>query len=117
MVSVSTLILEDHMIEVSCDFTGKPIMVSYVSVKLGGHRLSGSGDEMLLVCHMIVSLSRDQKVMLLYGWQPPFVSHRPARFCANKHCGSGDMFLIWHVISQDHMTQELWDFIGRSPSW
>ena len=27
-------------------------MVSYVSVKFGGHRHSGSGDVMLLVCHM-----------------------------------------------------------------
>lgn len=38
------------------------------------------------------------------------------RFGGHEHCGSGDvMFLIFHMISQDHVPQEPWDFLGRSP--
>ena len=42
------------------------------------------------------------------------VSYHPPKFGGHKHCGSGDMFLICRVTSKDHMTQEPYDFIGRS---
>ena len=37
------------------------------------------------------------------------------KFVAHKHCGSGDMFLIYYVISQDNVTWELFFLMGRSP--
>ena len=39
------------------------------------------------------------------------VGNHPAKFGGNKHCGNGNehcgdvMFLICHVMSQDHLTQ------------
>ena len=37
-------------------------------------------------------------------------------FCGRKQCGSGDkMFLIYHVISQDHMTKGWSNIMGGSP--
>ena len=43
------------------------------------------------------------------------VNYHPDMFGDHKHCGSGDMmFLVCHVILQDHETQEPYDFIARS---
>ena len=43
------------------------------------------------------------------------VSHDPVKFGGQRHCGSGDMFLNYHVILQDHVIEELSDLIDRSP--
>ena len=41
------------------------------------------------------------------------IYHHLAKFGGN---GSGDiMVLNCHVISQDHLTQEPWDFLSTSP--
>ena len=32
-------------------------------------------------------------------------------------CGSGDMFLVCHVILEDHVLKGSRDFVGGSPSW
>ena len=54
--------------------------------------------------------------MGLYESKPLKVSHDPAKFGGDKHCGRGDiMILICHVISQDHVTLGSCDFMGRSP--
>ena len=40
----------------------------------------------------------------------------PAKFVGHKPCGSRNiMFLICHLISQDHVTQEPFDFIAHHP--
>ena len=45
------------------------------------------------------------------------VSHHGANFGDQGYCGSGDViFLICYVISQDHVLQELFGFIDRSPA-
>ena len=36
--------------------------------------------------------------------------------CDHKHCDGGDMFLICHVTSREHMFKGLCEFMGRSPS-
>ena len=47
---------------------------------------------MFLVCHVV---SKDkQKVMWLYGWEPPMVSHHSTKFGDHRCCGSGDIFLV-----------------------
>ena len=33
-------------------------------------------------------------------------------FGEHRHCCSGDMFLIYHVISRDHVFKTFFDFIG-----
>ena len=39
-------------------------------------------------------------------------------FCGHRYCVSGDiMVLVCHVISQDHMTKEWGNIMGRSPLW
>ena len=45
------------------------------------------------------------------------VSHYPAKFATHRHCGSGDMFLVFHVNLQDHFIIDLWDFTDGSSSW
>ena len=42
--------------------------------------------------------------------------HRPAKCGGHKQCGCGDMFLICHLILQDHMIKRSCDFMSRSPS-
>ena len=40
------------------------------------------------------------------------VSHHPPKFSCDSYCGSGDvMSLICHMIPQNHVTQELCDFL------
>ena len=51
MISVSHIILPDHVIKGSCDVMGN--QVSYHRAKFGGLSHSGSGDIMFLVCHVI----------------------------------------------------------------
>ena len=41
-------------------------------------------------------------------------SHHLAKFGGHSDSGSGDMFLIYHVILQDHVDQGPCDFLGRS---
>ena len=42
-------------------------------------------------------------------------SHHPATFGGHRHCGSGEMLLIWDLISKDHMIEGFFDFMGRGP--
>ena len=45
------------------------------------------------------------------------VSHHPANFDDHRHYDGGEiMFLICHVILQDHVSQEARDFVDKSPS-
>ena len=44
------------------------------------------------------------------------VFHHPEKFGDHKHCDNGYMFLICHMILQDHVTKEPCDFIGRYSS-
>ena len=43
-------------------------------------------------------------------------SHNRTKFGDHKHCGTGGMLLVCHVISQDHAIKESSDFTGRNPS-
>ena len=54
----------------------------------------------------------------LKEWELLIVCHNPAKFGGHKHCGSRSiMFLVCHVISQDHVIKGLCDFMDKSPSW
>ena len=48
--------------------------------------------------------SRDHGVIRLYGQEPIKVSYHPARFRDHRHSGSGDMFLVFHVILIEELT-------------
>ena len=41
------------------------------------------------------------------------LSHHPATFYDHRHCGSGDIFLVCHVISQKHVAIWSFDFMGK----
>ena len=45
------------------------------------------------------------------------VSHHPVKFSGCSHYDSGYMFLIHHVISQDHVIKGSGDIVGESPSF
>ena len=44
--------------------------------------------------------------MCLYEYDPLIKSHTPSKFDGYKHGGSADMFLVCHVILQDHVNKE-----------
>ena len=44
------------------------------------------------------------------------VSHYADKSCDHKHCDEGDMFLICHVTSHEHMFKGLCEFMGGSSS-
>ena len=45
------------------------------------------------------------------------VSPHPAKFCGHRHCGSGDiMVLFCHVVLQEHVTKGPSSNMARSPS-
>ena len=58
----------------------------------------------------------DQGAMWLYRHQPSKVSYHPLKFGGNRYCGSGNMFLVYHVILQGYVIKESCDFMGRNPS-
>ena len=54
--------------------------------------------------------------MWLYRHQPSKVSYHPLKFGGNRYCGSGNMFLVCHVILQGYVIKGSCDFMGRNPS-
>ena len=54
--------------------------------------------------------------MRVYGWQLLPLCHHPDKFCEHRHSDSGDMFLICHMISHNHMFKGFCEFKGGSPS-
>ena len=46
--------------------------------------------------------------MQISGWELPVVCHHPAKFDEHGHCESGDIYLICHVTSPDHMSKGLY---------
>ena len=60
---------------------------------------------------------RDESVILLYGYNPLKASQYLTKFGGNRDCGSDDVIvLVFHVISQDHLIKESYDFIVKSLS-
>ena len=43
------------------------------------------------------------------------VTCNPGNFGGQSHSGSGDMFLVYHMISQDHMIKGSCDFMSGIP--
>ena len=61
---------------------------------------------MASVCHVI---SQDHVIKGSFdfmGGSLFVVDHHPAKFGRSSLCVSGDIILIYHVISQEYMTQE-----------
>ena len=66
--------------------------------KFGGHSYCGSGD-------IAFSLSRDLAITL--------PSHHPSKFGSHWHFGGRYIiFLVCHVILQDHAIKGSYDFLG-----
>ena len=79
------------------------LKVSHHPATFCGRRHCGSGDIMVLVCHVI---SPNHLIVCSFDVmsksQSLKVSYHPARFCG--YCGSVDiMVLVSHVISQDQV--------------
>ena len=74
-------------------------------------------DEILVLPLLFVMWPHVQMVMRLHGWIPLTLSYHPAKFGGHRSCRRGDMFLIWHVTSHDHMVGELCDFTGAHESF
>ena len=51
----------------------------------------------------------------IYGWELLAVCHHPDKFGHHMHCNSGDMYLLCHVTSQDHIIGGSSDLMDESP--
>ena len=72
--------------------------------KFGDHRHCAIRVSVILICQM-TSQKHAFKVSCHV-----MVSHHPDKFGGHRDCGRRDMFLICHMISQDHMTQQPRDY-------
>ena len=82
-------------------------------MKYGDYKHYGSGN--IMVSDDLAKPS-DQEIMWLY-WQVPIkVTNQPAKFGGPRQCENGDMYLVCHVISQNHVIKLSGDFIGRNSS-
>ena len=52
--------------------------------------------------------------MRIYGWELFAVCHHHDKSCNHKYYDSGNMFLIHHETSREHMFKGLCEFIGGS---
>ena len=82
-----------------------------------------SEDIMYLICHVTPKRPHHGGVMRIHGWElllpmtPPPVCHHSAKFFDHRHCDSGDIFFIYHVILLDYRFKGLCEIMGGSPSW
>ena len=53
-------------------------------------------------------------VMWLYRRKLLIACNQPDRFGGHMHCGSEDIFLIYHVTSRDHVFNGFCDFMCES---
>lgn len=77
----------------SCDYEWNSLTVSYDPFKSGDHRHHGSGDIMLLI-FLVISYDHVTQETFDFGMETCSV--------ISKHCNSTYMFLIFHVILQEH---------------
>ena len=91
-------------------------IVFYHPAKFGGHSHYDNGDIMILVCH-IISLDNEIKGSCVLWVGAPQDSHDPSKIGDHRYCGSGDMLLDCHVIPQDHVIKESFEFMSGSNSW
>ena len=51
--------------------------------------------------------------MRIYGWEHFVLCHYADKSCNRKHYDGGDiMFVIYHVISREHIFKGLCEFMG-----
>ena len=87
-------------------------MVSYHLTKLGGYKHCGSGNIMVLICHMT---SQDHVIQWLCDFMGG--SQCPTMFCSHRHGGMGNiMILVCQKILQHHVIKGSCNFMSRSPS-
>ena len=78
------------------------------------HRYCGSGDIMVLVCHMILQDHVIKGSRHFMGRSPP----RIAKFGNHRRSDSGDIaFLVCHLILKDHTIKGSFDYMGGGRSW
>ena len=82
-------------------------------MKYGDYKRYGSGN--IMVSDDLVKPS-DQEIMWLYWQEPIKVINQPAKFGGPRQCENGDMCLVCHVISRNHVIKLSGDFIGKNSS-
>ena len=55
--------------------------------------------------------------MRIYGREVLAEGYHLDKSCDESHFNSGDLFLIYHVTSRQHMFKELFEFMCQSPSY
>ena len=75
---------------------------------VGYHRHPGSGDMLVLFCHVSSEdhVNKSCSIIINYGYEPLKVSQPPVKFGSHRHCDSWDiMVLVCYMISHDHPTK------------
>ena len=74
-------------------------------------RYSTYGNIMYLICHLT---SHDHLIEGFWGFLSGLfdVFHHSLWSCGHKHCDSRDVFLIYHVISREHISKGVMWFYG-----
>ena len=117
-------ISKDHLFKALCGFMGGSLVIKGSCDLMEGISSSYTPTLTSLVGIVVGDITnfnlshdltkpRDYMFMWLYGYKLVKVNHHPTMFCGHRHFGSGDMFLVRYVISQDHDIKCLCDFIGR----
>ena len=86
-------------------------MVNHHPAKFGGHGYCGSGDIMVLFCHVILGDDLTKGLDNFMGRSlSRWVTILPSLVA--KSTVVVEMFLVRHVISQDHVIKGSCDFMG-----
>ena len=92
---------KDHVSKVSCDFMEASSTVYAHPVRFCGHSYCGSGDIIVLVCHIIPQDQVTQGLSNMGGTHQR--SHHRAKFGDHSHCGSSFSFSRDLVKPRDQM--------------
>ena len=68
----------------------EPLKLCHHSTIFGSHRLSGSRDIMISVCHVTLQGHVIRALCDFMVSEPFKISHHPTKFHGHRHCGSGD---------------------------
>ena len=75
----------------------KTFSLSHYPAKLHDLKNCSSGDKTFLICHMTSQDHTTKRSRDLMGAAPHCISS-PVKFDGQKHCSSGDILFIYHIV-------------------
>ena len=95
----------------------KLLALCHHSGKSWDHKHCGDRD-MFFLCHVTSCEHMFKGLSTFYGWTPVTVIHHLPIFGDHWSSASGDTYyLIYHVTSENHLTEGSSNFVSASSSW